>query len=282
MGGGICTDLLGEGAEVLMVADHEPEPFFAPTVLPLVVSGAPAIAQAGAKFTVQVSAVHTPAGAFAELGEGTPEPAEGVTVSGPGVSAVTGAGGLATLTAASTGELTLRATKPGDAPSATFTVCVHNGNDGNCGTAAPTSSTGTPAPSSPPAALVAATPYRGPFALVAGVADVIDGHVYGAGLAPRVLSGTILAHSAVTSVSIELRREYRGRCYAFDGATERFRRARCGSGSVFKVATGGVFSYQLPAALAPGRYVMDVRASDAVGNQTTLARGTSRLVFYVR
>ena len=97
-GGGICTDLLSEGDEVLMVADHEPEPFFAPTVLPLVVTGVPASVQAGAPFTVQVSAVHTPSGAFAEPGEGTPEPASGATVSGGGATATTNASGVATIT----------------------------------------------------------------------------------------------------------------------------------------------------------------------------------------
>src|SRR6201999_2071156 len=39
-GGGICTDLLNEGDEVLMIADREPPPF-APTVLPLIVTEAP-------------------------------------------------------------------------------------------------------------------------------------------------------------------------------------------------------------------------------------------------
>src|SRR6185437_10236539 len=33
-GGGICTDTLNQGDEVLMVADHEPEPFFSPTAWP--------------------------------------------------------------------------------------------------------------------------------------------------------------------------------------------------------------------------------------------------------
>ena len=63
---------------------------------------------------------------------------------------------------------------------------------------------------------------------------------------------------------------------------ERFLRARCAEGSFFKVSTTGSFSYLLPSALQPGRYVLDIKASDAAGNTTTLARGTSRIVFYVR
>ena len=35
-------------------------------------------------------------------------------------------------------------------------------------------------------------------------------------------------------------------------------------------------------ALAPGRYVLDIEATDVAGNHTSLARGTSRIVFYVR
>jgi hypothetical protein len=92
----------------------------------------------------------------------------------------------------------------------------------------------------------------------------------------------VLAHTALTSVSIELRRSYRAHCHAYDGIRERFVSARCGRGSFFKVATEPSFSYLLPSALAPGRYVLDIQASDAAGNHTTLARGTSRIVFYVR
>ena len=50
----------------------------------------------------------------------------------------------------------------------------------------------------------------------------------------------------------------------------------------FKVSTAPSFSYLLPSTLAPGRYVLDIQATDVAGNRTTLARGTSRIVFYVR
>jgi hypothetical protein len=82
-------------------------------------------------------------------------------------------------------------------------------------------------------------------------------------------------------VSLRLRRSYRGRCYGFDGASVRFVRSRCGQGSFFKVSKSSAFSYLLPAALARGRYVLDVQATDAAGNKTSLARGSSRIVFYV-
>ena len=277
-GGGICSDLLSEGDEVLMIADHEPEPFFAPTVLPLVVTEAPARVQAGTPFTVKVSAVRTPSGAFAEPGEGTAQPIGAVTVDGAGAIGTTEADGTATLTIASPGEVTLRATRPGDAPSAPFVVCVYNANDGTCGTSGSVgASTGGVA-----GFKATSTPYKGPYALVASLKGLIDGHVYGRGGAPRVLSGTVLAHSAVSSVSLQLRRQDKGRCYAYEGTRERFVRAGCGRGSFFKVSGSGTFSYLLPSALAPGRYVLDVEATDQAGNRTTLARGTSRIVFYVR
>jgi hypothetical protein len=263
-GGGICSDPLGNGDEVLMVADHTPAPFFAPTVLPLVVTGAPVSVQVGVPFTAQVSAIHTAPEAEAKAGEGTPEPAEGVTVSGTGATtALTDANGVATITLTSPGSVALRATKSGDAPSASFVV----------------SGSSVPQPAGP---VLAATPYTGPYAVVAKATGVIEQHVYSRKAAPKVLSGTVLAHTTVASVSLELRRSYKGRCYAFNGVSTRFVKARCGQGSFFKVSNNGVFSYLLPSALAPGRYVLDVEATDAAGNHTTLARGTSRVVFYVR
>jgi hypothetical protein len=47
------------------------------------------------------------------------------------------------------------------------------------------------------------------------------------------------------------------------------------------VSSNALFSYFLPFALSPGRYVLDTEATDVAGNHTSLARGTSRIVFYV-
>jgi hypothetical protein len=280
-GGGICSDLLGNGDEVLMVADHEPEPFYAPTVLPLVVTGAPASVPVGTPFTVRVSSIHTPAGAFAEPGEGTPEPEEGAAVSGAGASAEpAGASGMATVTLATAGSITLRATKTGDAPSAPFVVCAYTANN-TCDTTGPSGSSG--GRSSAGGVLgYSSSSYKGPYAVVAKLAGLIENHHYPRGREPRVLAGKVLAHTGIASVSLRLRRSYRGRCYAYKGASARFGPAHCGDGSFFKVGTQASFSYLLPESLAPGRYVLDVEATDDAGNRTTLARGTSRVVFYVR
>jgi hypothetical protein len=58
-------------------------------------------------------------------------------------------------------------------------------------------------------------------------------------------------------------------------------RARCGRDAYFPVSSSASFSYLLPSSLPRGRYVFDIQALDAWGNHTTLARGTSRTVFYV-
>ncbi len=188
--------------------------------------------------------------------------------------------GIATLQFTAAGTYTLQARAPDSVPSDPYTICVHNGNDGTCGTQ---TSPGSSSPSiSVRGTITQQAPYTGRYALVPQLTSPIDGHVYKRGHAPRLLSGTVLAHTTVSSISLELRREYRGRCYAYDGVSTRFVRARCGTGSQFKVSSDGLFSYLLPEALPPGRYVLDIGATDAAGNHTTLARGSSRIVFYVR
>ena len=211
----------------------------------------------------------------------------GATISGTGEEVTTGANGNATLKFPSPGETTVRVSAP-ELVRTEATICVHNGNDGTCGTTAPTTSStststsGTTTPATGVAGFAKSAPYTGPYALVARATDLIEDHTYGPTNAPRVLSGTVLAHSAVSSISLQLRRRYKGRCFAYNGTRERFVAARCGQGSYFKVSTSASYSYLLPAALPPGRYVLDIRATDASGNHTTLARGSSRIVFYVR
>jgi hypothetical protein len=275
--GGICEDLLAEGDEVLLVADHEPAPLYAPTVLPLVLAGVPAGAVAGMPFTVQTKLVQTRAGTFPEIGEGTPAPQGGVVVSGGGASATSDESGTATITISKPGSYSLVARKPGDAPSAPVSVCVRGAAESACAAQLPSSSRsgGEPAHAQTP-------PYIGPFALVPHLQAPLEGRVYAHGHAPRLIVGAVSAHSAVSSVSVKLRRRYGGRCYAFDGTTATFRRATCGHASAFKVSSNALFSYFLPFALAPGRYVLDIEATDVAGNRTSLARGTSRIVFYVR
>lgn len=261
---GICEAELNPGDGVLFFPECFSETGACPPAPNPLGVVAPGVAEAGSPLAVTVTSYANASGA--------PTPAAGATVTAGNVSATTDPSGHATLTPAGTGNVVLHVSAPGSVRTET-TVCVHRGNDGTCG---------TKSPSSGGSGAVATTPYTGPYAVVAKAAGVVEDHVYTRGEAPKVLSGTVLAHTAVASVSLELRRSYRGRCYAFDGVSTRFVRARCGQGSFFKVANDGVFSYLLPSTLAPGRYVLDIEATDAAGNHTTLARGSSRIVFYVR
>ncbi len=276
---GPCEVQLEAGDRVLFfpLCDEACPTGAAPTPLEIAV---PARAQEGEEVTAIVSR-------YDEAGEASP--AAGARIAWNGGSATASAQGDATLRFTATGSLALSVNEPSSGPAAVRTeavVCVHNGDDGSCGTPRPSTIHGiSPAggSSKPEATPVAATaPYKGPYALVADVLDIANGHTYPAARAPRVISGKILSHSAVNAVTLELRREYRGRCYSYDGTRERFVRARCGNASVFTVSSDASFSYLLPERLKPGRYVLDVHAGDVAGNITTLARGSSRLVFHVR
>ncbi len=214
---------------------------------------------------------------------GAPSPAVGVTVTGGGTSATTDANGRATLTFSDPGSVVLHASAQGSVRTEA-TVCVHRVNDGACGTQASSSSSSMSASAS---SGVAGAGYAGPNAIVAKAGGVIDGHVYKSGLAPRLLKGTVSGSGGLQDVKLRLTRRQRhgrkARCSYYDGLTERFRAMPCGAshGRYFSIGARASVSYLLPSALAPGRYVLDIEAIDAAGNQTKLARGTSRIVFYV-
>jgi hypothetical protein len=272
---GVCEPEMEQGEQVLFVPACYGTgcPPAAPGVLAL---EAPATAEVGTPTTVTV--LDYPEGG------GEPQPLRGAVITGWGSSAETDATGRATLTFPGDATYTLRAAgavgeEPKSIPGEAL-VCAHTGNDGTCGTTAPGHSTGSSAPAGTDLQHVA--PYTGPYAVVAAIGDVRNRHTYSPGNVPRVITGTVSAHTAVTSISLRLRRSYHRHCWAYSGKRERLERVRCGRGRYFQVASGGdSFSYLLPSRLPRGRYVLDIRATDAAGNQTTLARGTSRVVFYV-
>jgi hypothetical protein len=207
-------------------------------------------------------------------GEGSP--VSGASVSG--APALTDPSGHATVKFSSAGQFTLRASASG-LIRAEAGICIHNGNDGTCGalSAAPSGGSSRQASSTSPA-----PPYSGPYAVVARATGPTDGRVYSRRGAPRLLTGAVTAHAAIASVNISLRRRHGNRCSAYSGVRELFVRARCGQARFFRVSTASTFSYLLPSALGPGRYVLDIEATDVAGNHTSLARGTSRIVFFVR
>jgi hypothetical protein len=261
---GLCKAEMQAGDQVLLFPCVEE----APCPIPLGIE-APPSADIGEPVAVAVKK-------YNEKGEASP--AVGATITGGAAPATADSSGHATLTFPNAGESQLRVTAPGLVRTET-SVCVHAGNDGTCGTTAPSTS-GTPAAAG--SGTLGAKTFVGAKAIVAELTGLIDGHHYRRGDAPRVLAGSVTAPSAVASISLRLRRTYRGRCWSYDGKRERFLRVRCRRGSFFRVApTGDSFSYLLPSRLQPGRYVLDVEATDAAGNHTTLVRGTSRIVFYV-
>ncbi len=240
---------------------------------------APSIVEVGQPTSVTVVSYNT---------KGERAPAAFVNVGGWGSSTTTNFEGKATLTFPGDEPYTLRATgASGEDPLAVpgeALVCAHTGDDGECGTPRPPGSALPMSGSSSGGGVFAeSAPYTGPYAVVADVTGIHEGHVYPRAKGPRVLAGTVSAHASVTSISLRLRRSYRGRCWAYNGSRERFEHVRCGRGSFFGVASGGdSFSYLLPSRLPPGRYVLDIAATDSAGDHAPLDRGSSRVVFHVR
>ena len=259
---GICEAKLHDG-DTLLFAPASAETG-APTPEPL---GLQAPAEVSVGEPVPVTAV-----AYANA-TGAAAPAPGATIAYEGRTVEADAAGHATLSFARPGAQQLGVSKAGAVRDET-SICVRAAGEARCGAGATTPGGGV--------AGFTATPYKGPFALVADVTSVLNAHTYRHGHAPRLIAGRISSHSAVTSVSLALRRSFHGRCFAYDGARGRFARARCGSATFFAVSKEAAFSYLLPSTLPPGRYVLDVQAGDTAGNALTLARGTSRLVFHVR
>jgi hypothetical protein len=255
-GSGICADVLAEGDEVLMLVDRAPPPAFAPTVFPLDLEGVPPVVRRGQAVTVTVVEYTSATGA---PGEGERTPVAGATVTGGGASATTGPDGRATLVLSQSGAV--KATRPGNAASGAEPVSVVDAE------AAP-----------PPV-----TPLADRAGPVARIAGIRDGQRFRRRRAPRLLRGTVDADpSGLRAVKLRLTRQTGGRCWYFSGTRERFLRRRCGTRHAFRVGEAARWSYLLPARLPRGRYVLDAYAIDRAGNRDQLARGRSRVVFYVR
>ena len=110
---------------------------------------------------------------------------------------------------------------------------------------------------------------------MAKATGLIEGHVYRRGHAPRLLQGTVALHGTLQDVKLRLTRTEGRKCSYYDGVTERFHAMRCGAahGVYFSAGDNADFSYLLPEALPPGRYVLDIEATNTAGEHTTLARG---------
>ncbi len=272
-GGGLCSDRLSAGDELLMLVDTS-DSSFNPTVFPLVLTGVPDRPAPGQPFTVGVTEYRT-SGA---PGTSTPAPADGVTISGGGASAVTGADGRATLTLPQSGPAALRAVR-GGARSTVAQTCATDGADGACGTATPPACATTGDDG-----LCGTRDRRAPRAKITSVRER---QRFARGRGPRTLAGIVTPDpSGIARVRLRLTRTAaHRRCSTFDARSERFAALkRCGAarGRWFDAGTREKWSYLLPVRLPAGRYVLDVRASDRAGNADTLLQRTrTRVVFTV-
>jgi len=255
-GGGVCSDMLAPGDDIVMLVDFSPPPDYAPTVFPVSLQNVPASAERGAPFTVKVAENVTDG----TPGTGTPTPVAGATVSGGGAAGTTGPDGTVALSMPSTGTFALQAVKSSRARSETENVCVHDPEDGACGT-------------------VAIAPHR---VLQSSITSPHAGLVFAAGRGPRLLSGTIdPGTDGLDRVRLRLRRTRAGRCAFYSVRTERWLRRRCDAGALaYTISSRPVWSYLLPSRLGPGEYRLTVYAIDSGFNAVpatidfTVARST--------
>jgi hypothetical protein len=260
---GGCQIALAPGGEVLWAYNY----FNLKHLLSLT---GPAAASEGSSITVHVVDGQTGAPiAGAAIGEDV----AGATTTIPG-SSLTNAEGNATVFLAHTGAIKLKATQAESVRSNGLIVCVHNGNDGTCGT---TTGVSTVPKSLPQIA-------SSPLADVAIVGGVENDHRYSHRKGPRILGGLVQvpAGGSLREVRISLQRRHGKRCQVFSGARAAFVHARCGTRRFFAVGGAESFTYLLPAALPAGRYVYDIEAVNDAGSATKLVTGVSHVVFYVK
>jgi hypothetical protein len=262
-GGGLCTDELSDGDEVLLLVDMPPYGEGSTTEVPLSLAGVPAQAQQGDAVTVTVLGARTTS-QYGDPGDGANAPVAGATVSGGATPVTTGADGRATVQLAQAGDVVHKAAKPGDVPSAAELVHV----------AAPGA---VPAPQG---AIPAARDTTAPAATLRGIRN---GHRYARRHAPRTIRGSVTPDpSGLRAVKLSLTRTLGGHCSIYSPTRERFRPSHCGRRTYFRIGDREAFSYLLPSRLGRGRYVLDAVAIDTAGNRDPVHRGRNRAVFTVR
>jgi hypothetical protein len=292
---GICQQQLNPGDQILFFpqcfgASGCPAGYLPPDVLGL---SAPSTVQSGAAFTASVVSYPNAGGSAKAL--------VGASISGDGVSVATGAGGQATLTLTTPGSYLLTATAANSVRTESV-ICVHNGNDGNCGT--PKSGGGSqPPPVTPPAppntgglvscaaaSLAGASSGCPGFAMTDTTAPVArlqipEGRHYGHGKGPRELNGSVGADpSGIKSIRLRLTRRNNGVCQVFSPGKANLVDGPCAIADAqwFTVGPPSPFSYLLKKRLPAGRYVLDVQATDGAGNVArTQVPGRSEIVFRV-
>jgi hypothetical protein len=268
---GGCQFQLAPGSEVLWAYNY----FNLHHLLSL--SG-PTSVDAGTPFTVHV--VDGQTGQPVEKAS-IGEVVDGVANTIPG-SPTTDAAGNTTIVLAHAGTVALKATEPESVRSNALTICVHNGNDGTCGTTVAEKS--CPADSSGCGELAKTILVPPLLPDVARASGVVNGHAYSRRSAPRILSGSVEVPGGETlhEVRIALERRVHGHCFAFSGSRAAFVRAGCHELRYLDVGDTTSFTYLLPNRLPKGRYVYDVEAVNDAGAITKLAGGSSSVAFTVK
>ena len=206
------------------------------------------------------------------------------------------ADGIANVSFSAPGIYTLQAHAPDSVASDPITICVHNGNDGTCGTTPIFYACATPSVAVPACYACATTPVAVPACIgpvvvkpqpgadIATIKGVENGHRYSRRKGPRILQGVVQvpASGTLKQVRISLQRREGKHCSVFSGIKEAFVRARCGTMRFFSAGDTESFSYLLPSSLPAGRYVYDIEAIDSTGKPTKLVPGVSHVVFYVK
>jgi hypothetical protein len=216
----------------------------------------------------------------------------GATVTGGDSAVTTDASGNAAVTLSTTGTFELKATKTGFVRSEGRPVCVHDGNDGTCGTTKPGDPV-APETTTEAAAQCATSGDDGRCGTtdkrpsLGRITFAREGQRFARGRGPRTLAGTAAADpSGLRAIRLRLTwSDGKGHCSTYDGTREQLvRPKRCGAagGRWFSAGDRQDWSYLLPARLGTGRWVLDVEVTDGAGNTDgTLQRGRNRIVFRV-
>jgi hypothetical protein len=277
---GACDFELQEGDQVLFFADRCNDVGPAPDYecldsrLPIALT-APANAGRGVPFTVHVDRFDK---------SGNPVALAGATVAGPAVSATTDAAGNAAISFADSGAFELKASKDPDyVRSEGRSICVHDGDDGTCGTTKPGEAPVVSTCATNGSDGLCGTTDRS--AALGRITFASEQQHFAKGKGPRTLAGAVTPDpSGLRLIQLRLTRSDRP-CLTYDGATEKLvKLKRCGAagGKWFSVGDRQDWSYLLPERLGPGRWVLDIRTTDGAGNvDQTLQRGRNRIVFHV-
>jgi hypothetical protein len=241
---------------------------------PLELQGVPGTTGKGQPFAVK--AVYYGPNASFDRRSKVPRPAAGVRiVAGDETLATTDADGNATVALGRSGTFALKA-EDDYTRSLPSSVCVHDGDDGTCGTPPPCFTTGDDGN-------CGTKDTRDPVASLGGT--LRNGAVFTAANAPKEIRGSVAAdRSGLSAVKLSLiRHDGRGHCVYLSGKREDWRRIRCGRTAWFTIGRDADWSYLLPVALTDGRYRLDVRAVDGAGNtDAERVPGRNRVVFRVR